>query len=388
MRVVICLVALVLAAVIIAPRLLPLEEHNFSQYPGFEEYFAAHPAGEALPTAAEIALLRRFRPRFFLPKSHEGLVSFYDDFISRGILRDGEGRVISDRVTPEILNAHKNDPAAVFSHAEGPARPFTPVVFGRIEDVAVDFGPVREDLRFLTYTTVHRRSGLPNGLPGWQALGLALVGSLSDWHQLDHYTAATVVLDDRDVPIALMLQQHNYRRTYLIGETVTLPADGRVEVDIAERSNELYPHLAGRTSRRSVAFLSDVALEYMLSGKRRPFRAADDVTDPIAEQDYELRFLASSDAFYTFKGFLGERRPFPGRDGPPGADYNALPRMKPLDLQLVYGYWREGNRGDLERLRRTMGGGPENPAFAEAQRGVFWANLRCVRHLRQACAFQ
>jgi hypothetical protein len=259
-------------------------------------------------------------------------------------------------------------------------------VFGRIDDVTADFGSARQRLRFLTYTTVHRRSGVPGGLLGWQTIGLVLVGSLSGWHQLDHYTAATVVLDDDDVAIAVMLQQHNYRRTYLIGETVAVPADGRVEVDIAERSNELYPHLAGRTSRRAVPFLSDRAFEYMLGGRGRPFMVADDVTNSIAEQDYELRFLSPSDAFYTFKGFLGERRALPGRDGPPGADYNALPQMKRLDLQLIYGYWREGNRGDLDRFRRTMGSGLEGPAFAEAQRDVFWTNLQCVRRSQQACA--
>lgn len=112
------------------------------------------------------------------------------------------------------------------------------------------------------------------------------------------------------------------------------------------------------------------------------------MTNSITEQDYELRYLAPSDAFYTFKGFLGERRTFPGRDGPPGADYNALPQMKLRDLQLLYGYWREGNRGDLERFRRTKGSGLESPAFAEAQRSVFWANLQCARRLGQACAFR
>jgi hypothetical protein len=48
-------------------------------------------------------------------------------------------------------------------------------------------------------------------------------------------------------------------------------------------------------------------------------------------------------------GYLGERRLLPGRDGPPGADYDTLPPLKPLPRQLVAFAWRPGHPKDLRR---------------------------------------
>ena len=88
-------------------------ESNFSQYTGFADYFAANPRSDAGPGAVGKALLARHRPRFFLPEEHAGLISFYDDYIAQGTLVDGKGELVSENVTPEILNRHRNDPAAV-----------------------------------------------------------------------------------------------------------------------------------------------------------------------------------------------------------------------------------------------------------------------------------
>lgn len=79
-------------------------------------------------------------------------------------------------------------------------------------------------------------------------------------------------------------------------------------------------------------------------------RSSADITQPARQVEYQLDFLAPDDAFYIFAGYLGERRQLPGRDRPPGADYNTWPTLKPLPLQLVAGYWREGNAADLGRL--------------------------------------
>ena len=76
---------------------------------------------------------------------------------------------------------------------------------------------------------------------------------------------------------------------------------------------------------------------------------------------------APSDAFYTFKGFLGARRKLPGRDGPPGADFNTLPALKPLASQLLMGFWREGDRDDLTRLEASYGKTGNPLDFVRAQ---------------------
>lgn len=368
--------------------LLAQEIDNFSQFPGFSEYFANNPPRTDPPNDAEKALLERHRPRFYLPRGHAGLISFYDDYIAQGVLKRADGPVISNSVTRLLLNRHKNDPGVVFAHLPDAAVTGRAVVFGRIDRDMVDLGGGGRAFTFLTYHAVFRNSGLAAGMIGWQILLAGAFGDLDDWHQLDHYTAATVVLDETATPVALMLQQHNNQRTYLLGEGYHLPADGRPEIDVAIRSNELYPHEPGRRRHKAVRFPSADAMQYLLGTSGRPFVSADDITDPALEQAYRLRYLPPDDAFYTFKGFLGERRVLPGRDGPPGADYNTLPVLKPWRLQLLAGYWRPGNKGDGLRLQQSIGRPDWFMHMLRQQAKVFGANLACVRDLRARCVFK
>lgn len=364
-------------------------DSNFSQYPGFADYFAANPRSDVMPGAVERALLARHRPRFFLPEGHAGLISFYDDYIAQGTLVDGKGEPVSHKVTPEMLNRHKQDPSAVFTHIPTTVTSERAVVFGRVDRIALPMGGGRsEPMTVLTYHAVFRNSGLVAGLSWWQAGFVGLAANPRDWHQLDHYTAVYLLLDRTDRPVALMLQQHNYVRSYLFGETLVLPADGRPEVDVAIRSNELYPHAPGRRSHRAVRFIEAQALRYMLGTAEPPTFAGEDITDPVREQDYALEFLPHSDAFYSFAGYLGERRMLPGRSGPPGADYNTLPNLKPLARQFAAGYWREGNSGDIRRMESTYGRTGDLLGFVRLQGEVFAANLDCLRRGRQGCALQ
>ena len=227
---------------------------NFSQHPGFADWYAAYPPQHALPNATERALLERYRPRVFLPQRHEGPIEFYRDYVAKGRLYDARGELISAQVTPELLNAHKADPRVVFAH-EPSAAPPQPVMYGRIDrsELALPGCAAPLPVTFLTYHLVFRHSGLPAGLPRWQEVALGAAADLADWHQLDHYTALSLALapveDGALAPFAATFQQHNYLRTYLLGERegagrLALPADGRVAVDVAIRSNELYPHRA------------------------------------------------------------------------------------------------------------------------------------------------
>jgi hypothetical protein len=328
------------------------EAGNFSQHPGFAEWYAAHPPERSLPSAAERALLERYRPRVFLPAGHPGPIDFYRDYIAAGTLNAADGTLISADVTPQILNAHKHDPGVVFTHRPS-GRPPQPVIYGRIDhaDLMLPECAAPLPVTFLTWHLVFARSGLPAGLPGWQALPLGLLGDLDDWHQLDHYTAVTLALAadqaGAPVPFAATFQHHNYLRTYLLAAEdgpgrLRLPPDGRIAVDVAVRSNELYPHRPDRMVRRAVSFMTPDSARYLVDGTDRPWLAADDVTEPAREIQPELRFLPPDDAFYVFEGWLGERRLLPGRDGPPGADYNTLPALKSKAAQLAVFYWAEG----------------------------------------------
>lgn len=360
---------------------------NFSQYQGFAEWYKNNPPSENTASAQDQDLLRKHMPRFYLPRDHDGLISFYDDYIAGGRLIDGKGNEIAQPITREKLNAHRLDPEAQFIPLRVGARSNAPVVFGRIDPVTTRWNGLEFKLTFLTYHAVFSRSGLPGGLLGWQKIALGLVGDVMDWHQLDHYTAVTLILDEERKPLALMLQQHNYLRTYVLGEIIDLPPDGRPEVDVSIGSNELFPHQRGRVSRRAVSFPTPSNMRYLLAAGGRPLNVADDITHPVREQEYDLQFIPPADAFYTFQGYLGEKRLLPGRTAPPGADYNTLPDLKPWDMQMLSGYWREKNSGDIARLEKALRYEKYWLAFAQGQRDVFFANALCAQRWGNNCAF-
>ncbi len=364
-------------------------DRNFSQYPGFAEYFAANPPAPAAGPADQ-ALARRHAPRFHLPAGHEGPIDFYRDYIAHGYLVTGGG-VRIDGPAPVDLNRYRDDVRAEFTHVPGAAEP-RPVVYVTVERTGL-WAPqepdrAAEEFTVVTYHLVFRVSGLPAATPLAVAIPLRLVADLDDWHQLDHYTAAFAVLDADERAVALTVQQHNYLRTYLVGESVALGRDRRFDIDIAIRSNELYPHAPVRTVRRAVRFLDHGARAFMMGFGKRPMMSADDITDPDRTVAYELAFLPGSDAFYAFHGFLGERRRLPGRDGPPGARYNTLPGLKPLPAQVLDGYWREGNDGDWARYQQSRKNGSGPAGFARAQAAVFHRNRACMRPGRRGCVLE
>lgn len=343
------------------------DDTNFSQFPGFDAWYAANPPLETVPTASEQALLVRHRPRVFLPEGHVGPIDFYRDYIAHGELVGGSGALISDQVDRATLNAHKLDPRAQFTHRPNP-EPARAVIYGRVDHEGLLAPGCTEPvpLTFLTYHLVFRHSGLPAGLSGWQALPLGLVGDLDDWHQLDHYTAVSLALmpgpDGAPVPFAATFQQHNYTRTYLLAGadgpgSLRLPPDGRLPVDVALRSNELYPHRSGPVRRRAVSFMDVRGAGYLIAGADPPTLAADDLTAPARMIEPELVLLPPADAFYGFRGWLGARRRLPGRDGPPGADFNTLPPLKPKAIQLAVSYWHEGDRDFLELWQTSFADG-------------------------------
>jgi hypothetical protein len=328
-------------------------DHNFTRYPGFAEYFKANPPSNDLPGSNEEHLLRRFQPRFMLAEGQAGAIDFYRDYISSGVLSDGDGNVGA-------------------------------VVYGRIDRETVSFdtedGRALKPLTFLTYHIVFRNSGVPAGIPGWQEAVIGLLFDLNDWHQLDHYTAATIIIEENGqggaIPVAVMLQQHNNLRTYIIGEGITLPDDGRVVIDVAKRSNELYPFTPGPVRYRAVNMPDPEGMRFLLTGEKKHLLAGYDVTDGSIEVEYKLELLPHDDAFYTFKGFLGERRRIKGRDAPNGADYNTLPQLKPLQMQLFSGYWREDHRGDIERLEKTILRNGDYKGFARLQGAEFYKSWK------------
>lgn len=315
-------------------------ETNFTQAPGFKQYFADNKPSTTLPSETEQALLARFRPRIFMQKGQTRFIDFYADYIASGALYiDGEH--ISDTVDQTLLNKYTDNTGAEFRH-KVTEKNTTPTVYGRIHRDTLNYQEQSIPLTFLSYNLVFANSGLLKGLPTWQRIAMGIIGDNTDWHQLDHYVGLTLALAD-DRPIAVMLQQHNYQTTWLLNDkttdnTLMLPADQRVSVDVALQSNELYPHAPELKQHPGLSWVSEDSIEFLKTGQNKPMMAGWDITQGEEEQEYTLAFLPTADAFYTFQGRLGEGRKLPGRDGPPGADYVTLPDLMPLANRLVSGY--------------------------------------------------
>jgi hypothetical protein len=299
--------------------------------------------------------------------------------------------VAADNVTPYLLgeNRHNRSVHLDFDFAAYrkagldvrvgnglPPRP--PVVYGRVYREEVRFpcpdesptggaGACAVKLLFLKYNVVFAMSGLPSELPRGQELLLGLLGMDPwNWHPLDNFVAAHVVLDEEERPIALLLAQHNHHRAYMIGRHVVLPENGRIPLAVALRSNELYAdNGASHPVRHRVARWSRY-MKYILSGKDPPFFRGHDVTfGPEAggvEVDYSLSFLSPCDPFYTASILLGSPRPFlgrfyVGRDGPPGADYYVEPPLLPLGNLLACSYLHEDDPEDFAAVEEAIDSG-------------------------------
>ena len=326
-------------------------DFQFSQLEEFEAIRSS--LGSQPPTPEQRALLEEHRPLFHLPDGHTGPIDFYRDYIAHGELRNREGSLVSRNVTRELLNQYKNDSEAAFAHIkpDAPAAvPPPPAVYAGIG--SADIPALGGRFTFLSYYLVFRTSGLPAELGTMRGLLVRAVGDRRDWHQLDHYTSVFVVLGPSAEPCAVVLQQHNYMRTYVIRKGGEFAPGERVKVDVAIDSNELYPHSPERRRHRAAGFMDSASIDFLLAlTDDVPLQGSYDVTEGARQVEYRLEYLPPDDAFYVFEGHLGERRRLPGRDGPPGAMYNTLPAFKPYETMLPSFYWHEGDAEYAELVR-------------------------------------
>lgn len=342
---------------------------TFADFPGFAAYYAGRCAGgdPGPPKTEDRELLVRFRPRFILPPGSIRPIGFYEDYLPYTVLRRySDKAVLEEKVSREELRRQQDNTQVYLEYrperGKKPIKAGGPVVFGRVYRERVPFpgeraGETRRlDLTFLKYNLVFPVSGLPAGLN--RLAGSILKGAgldPRDWHQLDNFVAAHIVLDGRGKPIAVLLAQHNHHRAYLAGRDIALPADGRFVFDVALRSNELYPGSDPGIPVRHRVVRWSLYLNYLLSGKDRPLLSADDITYGRRaggrEVVYDLEFPSPCDPFYTAKIMLGTPRPFfgfdIGRDGPPGSDYYTVPELLPMGNLLKFSYLHDGDPDDI-----------------------------------------
>lgn len=345
---------------------------TFADFPGFKRQTCMPASHWSLDTTGR-RLLQKFRPRIVLAPGASWPIDFYRDYLPNTVLRDADqgGRVVAEHVTREVLVARQEARHIYLDLVRTPdlrSEDRRPVIYGRIYREQVSFSdghrqPEVRRLTFLKYNVVFARSGLPAGLSWVYDTGLRLLGlNPDDWHELDNFCAVHVVLDETEEPLAVILAQHNHHRTYLVGQDIPLPADQRMLFAVAQRSNEIYPD-RGETHvvfHRTIPWSLYTA--YLLSGQGGPWFTAEDITYGKRaggeELDYELRFLDPCDPFYTSRCMLGEYRPYfsvdLGRNGPPGADYYALPGLLPLGNLLKASYLHDGNEEDIQIVRAAI----------------------------------
>ena len=345
------------------------DSESFSNFPGFTQYFAKYKPIDAIPNQQQQLLLEKYQPRIYLSVSSDGIaqqgpVDFYKDYISDGRLLV-DGQVISQQVTAELLNQYRDNQNAKFEYTGGYRKDSDAVVYARFDTDTLIYKDTEIPLEFLSYNLVFPTSGMLKGLGTIKTLGLTIAGSLNDWHQLDHYVGLTIALRN-ERPIAITLQQHNYQTTYLIDVDLTLPADHRVQVDVAMRSNELYLHNKTETRHPAVSFVADKNIEFINTGNNKPFMAGFDITRGDKELNYQLQYLPQTDAFYQFKGHLGKSRLLPGRDGPPGADYTTLPGLMPRAVRMATGY----RAGSVEEEKEKIATLIDFENFRARQEGI------------------
>ena len=363
---------------------------TFADYPGFKEYYAGRCLDGEPATYVEEGdkeLLRKYRPRLILPPGGQYPIDFYRDFLPYTFLRRyPEGSVVAERVTHNILKANQHNTSVYLElqmdrfRLAGLDRRLLPsgepvtdresraAAYGRVYREAVTFpdgqgGLVSRDLTFLKYNVVFATSGLPARLPkGFETL-LKFAGmDLEDWHQLDNFVAIHVVLDGKNSPIAVILAQHNHHRTHLVGKDIALPLDGRMVFDIALRSNEVYPDSEDPSPVKHRVVRWTLFMKYLLSGKDAPFLRGYDLTYGMRAGGkgitYSLNFLTPCDPFYTATIMLGEPRSLLGwnigRNGPPGADYYAIPPLLPLGNLLKFSYLHDGDLDDISIVERSI----------------------------------
>lgn len=314
---------------------------NFSQFPGFSEFYNNHPPSDELPNAAETALLDLYKPSIYLANNQPGPVDFYADYIAHGSLTVA-GNKLDQTPTRDLLNQYRDEPDAIFEYEGDFKNTGTAVVYARLDTEKTIHKGRSYDFTFLTYNLVFPVSGILQGIGKLQSFGLTFAASLDDWHQLDHYVSASIALLDSK-PVAMTLQQHNYQTTYLLN-----PESPDLAVDIAMRSNELYPHNSSLHKHPAVSFLAPDNIEFLLTDKNKPTMAGYDITSGEKELNYKLVYLPHTDAFYRFQGLLGKRRLLPGRSGPPGADYATLPGLLPRHVRMVTSYRTNNVKKEIE----------------------------------------
>ncbi len=314
------------------------------------------------PNVEDLAIIKRFKPHVYIAPGGIFPVDFYADYLPRSVLRDDKngGAVVNNHPSREDIKKNERTYGMYLDYQGPPDLKGSPVAYSRLyrEKVRIDTGKshIEVPFTFVKYNFAFVESGLPAKLPWYKRIFVEFAGNPDMWHELDIHGSIIVALIKTDsdyVPVAMILAQHNYFRTYLIGRDIPYPADGRVSASFALRSNEPYPLPLGAepVEHRSVGSPSDFS--YVITGDHFAFSSGVDLVygkkSGAKPFNYRIEVLPSKDPLYVSWIPLGDKLKLFGvfssfyRTGPPGIDLNTWPELKEYGKIMKFWFVDDGD---------------------------------------------
>lgn len=304
-------------------------------------------------------LLERFKPRVFIAPNGYLPINFYTDYLPRCTLRTRGKKPKKTDEAPDrdtLIRVHHDKKwyldflPGIREALELDETTVTPTIYGRIYEDPLTVEGRLTGLLFLKYNLVFPYSGLPKKNSWWKKIGARVLGNPRGWHELDIHGAIHIVLEkSTHRPVGVIFAQHNHHRVFLAGKDMTWPIDNRIQVSMAESSNE--PYLIDKDSppRYERAIGDPLHIAYLFGRNvRTPLDAGFDyVATPSAgarEIPLSLELLALDDPLYTATISLGDRKKLMGlfhswtTTGPPGIDFYTLPELKNMADLMAFWY--------------------------------------------------
>ncbi len=323
------------------------------------------------PSDEDQALLERFKPRIYIAPDGAEPIDFYTDYLPYTVVRRANER---DRVQERAPNRERlkefvYDPEFYLEYAGAPdVKPSYPTAYGRVTRETVNLTAhsliTTRNFTFLKYHYIFLYGGLPSRLSEFKEKIARFIGDPSTWRELE-YSSVYVILDEEERPLAIMLQQYDYFRTYIVSEKEwKWPEDGKAEIAFSLRSNQPYKLPEGDYPSLEFAALDFKEIPYIIGQGKEPLLAGKDLVYPVAagatEVDYRLEYLPEFDPLYISRIPLGRRVYFLNRfenslrRGSVGIDFCTWPQLVDLGNVMQFWYLVEDNNDQADFMREHM----------------------------------
>ena len=298
-------------------------------------------------------ILKTHKPRMFVDKDSCAPMDFYKQYLPRfDIVNNGQSKQANRKLLKKFernfgTKLKLRKPVDCVENQHPPL-----YSFAWTEKMSLLNGEYTK-IKILKYNFAFFKSGLPAGPKGVGKLSVVL-GDTKLWHYLDIHGAIYYLLDEDNTPFALVLAEHDYFRSYVIGKDISI--DESKNICFAKYSNEPYVCAAG--TRKAPTAPGPKDMKWILGQGGKPLLGCFDVVPGVntgSEVSYELSFLSSKDPLMvswihlgpdikTWKVFsLG------ARNAPPGSAVFNAPTLKEIWKTAMYYYFNPRDNKTLEK---------------------------------------